>query len=356
MYWGSLILIAIGGCFTLLFGELGENIEKGTGIATIYLFFGNWIYVGVGLSMYGAIKYGQMRFWILSAVASIVPIQAALFYARREPTVLFLLSIAFALFFLRGIALPRALIVCAVLIVVVFMPMTATYRSLANRDLTAAIGVLNPADALKGYREGTEYAEMRSALYAIADAKEEGQYAYGAGYWDELVFRFVPAQILGEDFKKSLFLGDRMKELDVSKLAARGISVGTTITGAGDAFQQFGFPGALVFAVMGWLFRGLWILARDRPSPLIHAFYANAAVNAMRTVTHGTADFLPGLIYSILALGVLSFLTPSTLSLSHRRGKGGASALVRSARRPPQEILPDVVRGRSLVKSRDASV
>jgi hypothetical protein len=314
LYWGSLVLIVIGGSFTFMFGALGENVEKGTGIATIFLFFANWIYVGVGLSIYGAIKYRKVRFWISSAAASVVPIQAALLYARREPTVLFLLSVAFSVFFLRRIALPRALIVCSVLTVVIFMPMTTAYRSAASRSLAEAISVIDLSDPLKGYREGTEYAEMRAALYAISDAREDGQYAHGAGYWDELVFRFIPAQILGEDFKKSLFLGERIKELDINKYAAREISVGTTITGAGDAFQQFGFLGALFFAVMGYLFRGLWAVVRDRPSPLMHAFYANVAVTAMHTVTHGTADFLPGVIYTTLALGVLSLLTPLPLT------------------------------------------
>jgi hypothetical protein len=317
MYWGSLVLIVIGGSFTIMLGALGEDVPKNTGIATIFFFFANWLYVGVGLSIYGAIKYGKVRFWISSAAASVVPIQAALFYARREPTVLFLLSVAFSLFFLRRIALPRALIVCSILSVVVFMPMTSAYRAAASRTLAEAISVLDLSDPLKGYREGTEYPEMRAALYAIADAREEGQYAYGAGYWDELVFRFIPAQIMGEDFKKSLFLGERIKELDINKFTARQIGVGTTITGAGDAFQQFGFLGALFFAVMGYLFRGLWTVVRDRPSPLMHVFYANAAVLAMHTVTHGTADFLPGLIYAALAFGVLNLLTPLPLTGRH---------------------------------------
>lgn len=326
---GTFLLITIGIVTDRLIGALPEGTRLDTGLPTILLFFTNWVIVGFGFAIYGALRFRKSIFWILAMVAAIVPFRAAVYYGRREPTVLFVMSIGMAVFFVKHKAPPRIVIVLAAIGTILFLPMTATYRSLAATDTSAAFESLKNSDSIQRYREGSEYPEMLNALYAIRDARERGSYGLGRGYWDEIVFRLVPAQFVGADLKASLYLGDRAKPFDLIQQASRGISVGTTFTGPADSFTQFWFFGAGVYAIIGYLFRGLSRLTRGTNRPMLHVFYTNATVVAMHTVSHGTVDFLPGVLSVGLALGAFWVVTPS------ERPRVGRSLKIRRLSEPP---------------------
>ena len=83
--------------------------------------------------------------------------------------------------------------------------------------------------------------------------------------------------------------------------------VGSTITGLGDSFNQFGYFGCLVFAGMAYLFKNLWTAANHPEGIGAQILYIQVMTTAMRALTHQTLDFLPGLIYSGIFIGLVVF-------------------------------------------------
>ena len=314
IFWGALLLVVVGSVFDILLSTLPAGTPWDTGIATIYLFFIGFMQIGFGISFYAALRYRQPKFWVLSVLGSTSSIINAVFQGRRENTALFLMLIASSFFFVRGRVVPRAVIALGMFLAMAIVPIIGEYRAAAAVDPLHAYKVLDLTEAARAFKDGDLHPEMIAALWTISDAKQDGDYAWGQGYWDELVFRFVPAQIVGMDFKKSLFIGNRIKEYDAAQMYARGYPLGTTITAAGDLFQQFGFFGALVFALIGYLFRGFWEIAIRSDAIFVHVMYASAAITAMHCVTHGTVDFLPGLIYTLLAILLIQFSIPKAAS------------------------------------------
>jgi hypothetical protein len=146
--------------------------------------------------------------------------------------------------------------------------------------------------------------ELRNAAMLIEAARRCGEYEFGAGYWNHLIFRYVPAQLVGESLKQSLMIHRSRDQLEQELAGMDYVNPsGSTVTAMGDAFQQFGYFGCLFFVVAGMLFRRLWRMA-VRPGALFaQLFYMQSCTSAMRAVTHWTLDFLPGLLYNLIFLG-----------------------------------------------------
>ena len=105
--------------------------------------------------------------------------------------------------------------------------------------------------------------ELKNATVLIAATRESGAYEYGASYWNRIVFRFVPAQFVGESFKNSLMVGGTQRDLGDFTEDELGYRMppGSTVTGIGDAFHEFSYLGCLFFAAMAYLFKDLWAAA-----------------------------------------------------------------------------------------------
>jgi hypothetical protein len=158
--------------------------------------------------------------------------------------------------------------------------------------------------------EGDAILELRNAAALIYSTQLRGTYGFGAAYWDEIVWRFIPAQVVGAEFKNSLMLDphipDPNKGPEIVDLGLREYSmpIGSTVTGMGDSFQQFGYFGCAFFAIMAVLFRSLWTASLEPQAYFAKLLYMLSATSAMRAVTHQTVDFLPGLLYNLIFLGL----------------------------------------------------
>jgi hypothetical protein len=309
-FHGGVVLVAVGYYFTYRFGTLdeGELTSALTGIGTIYLFFSGLVYPGFAICFYCALR-GQGAFaWIVAAIAAWIPIQIAIFYGRREPTVLFLLSLALVIYFLKGKRLPRLLVLGAVIAAMFAIPATAEYRKSAAEDPLEAFQQLDIAEQFNQYFNEESPSEFKNAVTLIAVTMANGDYEMGVGYWNHLVFRFVPAQILGENFKNSLMIGGKQRDYGeyIERAAGFRLPVGTTVTGIGDSFNQFGLLGCLVFAAMAYLFKNIWVAANQPGGTVAQILYIQVSTTGMRALTHQTVDFLPGFIYSAIFIGLVA--------------------------------------------------
>ena len=300
---GGIVLVLVGYYFTYKFATLPEDdiATSLTGIGTIYLFFGGLVYPGFAICFYCALKSRSLFTWAMSAVAAWIPLQAAVFYGRREPTALFLISLGMSLFFLRGKQAPRLVVIGSVIGAMFIIPAIGEYRKTAAEDPIEAWRQLDVVQEFNDYFDVNATSELKNATVLIAATRESGAYEYGASYWNRIVFRFVPAQFVGESFKNSLMVGGTQRDLGdftEDELGYRMI---------GDAFHEFSYLGCLFFAAMAYLFKDLWAAASQANGTAAQVLYIQVTTSAMRALTHQTIDFLPGFIYSALFIALVAF-------------------------------------------------
>jgi hypothetical protein len=331
---GGIVLVLVGWYFTHKFGMLPEEEESSmmTGIGTIYLFFGGLVYPGFAICFYSALKERWITAWLATVVAAVIPLQAAVFYGRREPTVLFFMSVGLGMFFIKGKTAPRWAIIAAILGAMLFIPSTAEYRQLAREDPLGALKQINFTEEFREALDPDALSELKNATVLIAATDATRNFEYGAGYWNELVFRFVPAQFLGKDFKDSLMIGGQRRDPSdfVEDVFGFRLPLGMTVTGIGDSFNEFGYFGCLFFAVLGYLFKTLWAAANQPSGTVAQILYIQITTSAMRAVTHQTIDFLPAFIYGVIFIGAVAFFARERTAPARLISQAPATARVPS--------------------------
>lgn len=310
MFHGGIVFIIISLFFshmidTLSFEERGGSTW--TGVVTIYLFFASLIFPALVIVLSSALHKSSFIAWLAVAASIITPIEAAIFSGRRENTAQLILTIAITLYYQKHIKPPRLAIIAVIVGSMLAIPATATYRQIAAEGEWDQLRHLDLIDNFNHFINEESTLELRNAAFIIEATSDLHDYEYGAAYWDNMVFRFVPAQILGKSFKNGLMIYSAEDEDEKDKLArlAYSIPVGSTLTGMGDSFKQFGWFGCLFFALLGILFKNLYQATWMPHGLFAQMLYVLICCSAMRTVTHQTVDFLPGFTYNLMFLGVL---------------------------------------------------
>src|SRR5687768_14036983 len=127
---GGILFVLIGFYFNHLIAQLPDEAKgtSWTGVVTIYLFFASTIYLGFAICFYHAMRWSGWLAWLFTALAAVIPVEAALFYGRREPTVLFVFSLALVLYFAKGKRPSRWAALGSVMAAALLIPTTAQYR------------------------------------------------------------------------------------------------------------------------------------------------------------------------------------------------------------------------------------
>jgi hypothetical protein len=326
LFQGALVFIGVSYFFNHLISQMTEEQTGGsqwTGVVTIYGFFAGLIYPAFAICLLTAIRTQSLLAGVSAVVAAIQPLQSTVLAGRREGTVMFLLTVSLTLYYYRGIKPPRLAILFAIVFAMLAIPATGTYRGIAAERDWKQVKQLDLVGNFKTFLNKESILELRNAALIMEVTQEAGDYEYGASYWDQLVFRFVPAQLVGKSLKSSLMFqrSDEHVQKELAKLGYE-LSSGSTITGMADSFQQFGWFGCLFFAGLGLFFNTLF-RATQAPNPIFaQLFYILTATQAMRAVTHQTVDFLPGLVYNVIFLGLLWLYAREPLpGRAKRRGR-----------------------------------
>lgn len=311
LFHAGIALIAIGHVANYYMNAAAGALEENTlwtGSVTIYHFFASLLVPGFAIAFRTALIRGGLVPWLFTAIAAWPPITATILYGRRETAVALLVIIGMTLFYQRRFLPPRLLIGGAIAFAMLFIPATGTYRSLAGTAGLNIFAQLDLFDNFATYLSEASILELRNAAMAIDVTSLLDTYEYGAGYWNELVFRFVPAQLVGADIKQALMLRlyDQTLEYNLWRMSYVA-PTGSTVTGVGDAFVQFGYFGCLFFLLLGIGVRSLWLAALRSDAAFAQLLYICTMTSAMRTVTHGTVDYLPGLAFYIIFLGLAAW-------------------------------------------------
>jgi hypothetical protein len=272
---------------------------QASGIVTIYFQFAQLLNIAFPVLLFMALRSRDLLTILLAALSGFPTLYSILTAGRREPTAFFLLTIAFALYYSYRLLPPRAAIIGVLLLAMLIIPATADYRSVAKEEgAWAALQSLDLGKSFNDYfnDDGT-FLELKVAAHVIDAHSFSGEFEYGAGYWNQMVFRYVPAQFVGWDTKQSMMLTKNIPFRNGYKMPP-----GLTLTGIGDSFTQFGYLGCIFFFFLGGFFRHLWHASLSTDSILIKVLYIICVVQSLLSVTHATVNFIPGVFFNFVFL------------------------------------------------------
>jgi hypothetical protein len=308
LFHGGLLFLAASFFFTYLISGMTDEAKGGstwTGIVTVYAFFSNLVYPAFAICLIVALRTKSSLAWMAVAAASFIPLHTAIFYGRREDAVHFLMTLAVTLYFERGWKPPRILIFATLAAAMFLIPATADYRSIAATGQWNDLKQLNLWQNFHDYLNQESELELRNAAMVIEAAQKTGEYEWGEGYWDEIVFRFVPAQFVGKGMKEHFMFVSHFSSFASVEVLGYNFPGGTTPTGIGDVFNQLSWWGCLFFALLARFFKSLWL--KSQTNLFARVLYIQLIPTAMLTITHGTVVSIPDIIYYILFLSILFY-------------------------------------------------
>lgn len=333
-------LAAIG--WTSLFLLRGMNLEElgsqWTGQAAFLVLLGKSSGLALCLSVLAYARTRSRAALVIAILVALPMLQTALVGVRRE--LLFdivLLSVGVWLFAKNRFP-PRAAIIAAALVGTIVINSAGNLRAYVSSGEGTLLSALTSTETYANFsyfeRGEGEASELRQAQFDHWSVSQISSYQYGAGYWNGLVQLYVPAFIMGRDFKEGLKISNSYTE-NFGRGRNELYFHGSTRTGFADSYSNFGPLGVLAFLLIGYFFGFLYSNAII--GGLAGQFlYFSMLAEGLKAITHSTAEFLAALPFAlILALVALQFAkvrdrrSRSAKSATRAPGVNGAGSLSR---------------------------
>ncbi|MEB3192033.1 MAG: hypothetical protein VKL42_16955 [Snowella sp.] len=302
LFHAGIVLLIIGQVCVFMLSRITIQTSAAaggnwTGPATILYFFGGTLSIALPIFLIRTLQKPSLINLILTFVAAFPTISAIIFFGRRQPTISFLITIGLCFFFVKKYIPPRLLLVVLTPIAAYVIPTLGALRGRFWELLFA--GQWNEIrtaseQGLDTVLEGN-ILELRNATLIMDYVSQLNYYSYGAKLWNAFIFQFVPGQLVGFDFKRSLQFN---LDLDLVGYYAYRIPTGSTLTGLGDSFMDFGFLGCLFFALMAYFYKTLWTSVFYSRSIVGIILYTGIVDSAMVGLTHEIGRFVNELIFN----------------------------------------------------------
>ena len=291
-----------------------EGVTQWSGRAVIYLFFASVFQMGL-VALW--LLYLSRRNWfdfrmLLFLVPCYLTMFKAAFINGRRSAMMNLFSYLFVGFWLvLRKALPRWVLLGAIALGLLLINSIGLYRSIMKDPtltMKQKVSVLMNSELVEVSKDNISESgtEFENYVYMIAFYSTYGNLDYGAFHWNELVFSFVPGQIVGRDFKKSLMFDTGMSARDVSKVLLTRFGyekgVGTTISGYADSYGSFAWMGWIKFLLIGLMMGALYRYA-DNGRFQAQMLYIFVLGTAMHAISHGTNRILSSIWVYFFMLG-----------------------------------------------------
>ncbi len=282
-----------------------------TGAATIYLFFSQVINVAFAIFLLQTLKRPTITSTICTVISAL-PILSIVLGGRRQVTMTFIIIIGVSLFLIRRYIPPRWLVIVGMLSITFLIPLFGELRGGFWNLIFSGNWqeVLSSAQNAFNSQQKGDILELRNAALLIDVVDHTGIYGYGTGWWDAIIFQYIPGQIVGYDLKESLQF--KVFNFDLlSSLYGYTIPLGTTLTGVGDSFMEFGYLGSFCFLLIGYIFKNLWISAFYLKSTFSRLLYMGLVSPAMLALTHGIGRFCQEAIFQIFFISLVVYYSKS---------------------------------------------
>ncbi|ACK73852.1 hypothetical protein PCC7424_5789 (plasmid) [Gloeothece citriformis PCC 7424] len=331
LFRAGIVLMVMGHFFYFLLSRttIQRSAINGnwTGPATIYIFFSQVVNVAFTIFLLKTLKRPKLNN-LMCTVISGWPLFQSILGGRRQPTMTFIIIVGLSLWIILRYLPPRWVIIVSIILLIFIIPVLGFLRGrfwdLIFSGQWQEI-VYQTQLAFESQQAG-EILELRNAALFMDAAEKTGLYGYGTGYWDSIIFQYVPGQIVGYDLKESLQF-NLIKPETLENLYGYVIPTGSTTTGVGDSFIEFGYLGCLCFALIGYLFKNLWVSAVYNRSIISSLLYAGLVSPAMVGITHGIGRFLQEGIFQVVFVSLVAYYskarTKPYLIESNPNGHGG---------------------------------
>jgi hypothetical protein len=310
LFQAGIILMIQGSFFSFLLSRTTVQAAANgnwTGPVTIYLF----------LSQAGNIAFGFFLLLCLKRLNSINLFLAVfsgyrllgeVLAGRRQGTMTMIVIIGLSLFLVRRYIPPRGLVIFSVFSIAFLIPLFGEMREnfwplLFKGDWE---GIVSLSQSAFNNVLGGEILELRNAAMFMDASEKLGLYGYGTGWWDSIVFQYVPGQIVGYGLKNSLQFKLFSVEI-LQDLYGYVVPNGSTFTGIGDSFMELGYMGFLTFALIAYIFKTLYISAVYQSSIASQLLYMGLVSPAMVGLTHGIGRFWQEALFQTIFIGIMIY-------------------------------------------------
>ncbi len=297
----ALFMSLAGAYFYFEVSRLPRDIRLETmpsGILVAYSFMQRPLTYGFAIAMLCIARRPSPMAWSIALFDLMLLGDRLLIGGRRGDSTEALLVVLIAFWFYRGWAAPRVLALIGMLLAAVSLNSTADYRSIVREKESMdwqQISKINVIDNFKAVLEAGG-PETRNAVERMDIVARSEAFDYGLFHWNTIVFNFVPAQIFGEAFKKSL-------QADFHDQYGREYnpSLGSTETGMSDSFASLWYFGVLKFFAIAYVLARLYCTARQGwvVPQILYIFGITAA---MLSVSHHTQWLLSTYIHLAMLL------------------------------------------------------
>jgi hypothetical protein len=256
-----------------------------TGMTIVYNFFAEYLLPGYILAV---IVFLRKRSWICLAAAvplGLIQLAYVVFLGRRTVLIGFLLINGCILYFHYRRLPPRLFMLATVPVLGLAVILAPVYRAHSqiggDSEMIKQIDVAKAATDLAG---GVDSTVVKSA-YTVEICESLGLFRYGLGFYNQFILYYVPKLLVGEEAKQAL-----MANVGDAALAGNEYGwVGTYSTAPGgptNAFEEFWYFGALVFAGLSYILRRLWDRAVLEKSAWAQFQYTTLIVGSILTFTN----------------------------------------------------------------------
>lgn len=279
-------LSLIGAYFFMKINALPYEIKFSvyTGLPVVYIFFSRLLPYGFAIALLCCARRASLPAIAILAFDVYFYADRILVHGRRAEAADFVLLIALAIWFQRRRAAPRLLSLVFILGAALALTSTGDYRSVTTARDASPWSALLKIDVAANFEELMAHGgnEVRNAISRMETVRRSEAFDFGLSHWNATVFNYVPAQLLGADFKAGL-------TIPLEGQIARDYAPhpGTTETGLSDAFASFAYLGALKFFLLAYLMRRLYDAAMAG-STVCQLVYALSLAPAMHAITHHT--------------------------------------------------------------------
>lgn len=304
------LLVLVGAYFFFSISRLPEEVKEistWSGLPVAYLFFAQVLGYGFAITFLLFARTNSRRALAIAIFAGLFYMDRIFLAGRRGVALEFVFVILLSLWFGRRFALPRPIVMAGLIFGVLALHSTGDYRAATvNEDESKWTQIKNIAfvENLNGQLTAGG-SELENAVYSIAATDQTAEFDYGIFHWNTLVFNYVPAQILGDEFKQSLTIP--LENTDTYSLFGHTPSLGSTVTGMVDAFGSFWYFGCLKFFIIGFVVRRIYAAALEGHF-VAQIFYMLIITDALHSITHHTQWFVsPWVHMSIFLMPALYY-------------------------------------------------
>lgn len=321
-FFGYAGLARLSGGFIEYFTPQGNYSLRWTGLPVRYNFFVQLVYPGLACCLLGVLRKPSLLKWAVVVIASLLPLAIIIFLGRRTQAIRLLSIVTVLVFFIRGWLPPRPVLIAVVGLLMVALFVAPEYREHSQIGGNwSEIGDIDVTETVSGVYEGREDSEFENASVIISAYHREFRFNLGKGFYNRVVAQFIPAQIVGAEFKKRLLLDipgcDSITSNHYGWIRKRG----SVPTGPGDAFREFWLPGMLTFLLIGSIFRGFWSAAMTTRNETCVLLYALLLPLGAICVTGNVTGLLPEAIYYMI------FVLPAAWLASMPEGAAADTAV-----------------------------